>query len=102
VYAEGGHCTSFPKVDALAVAWQEEGGASCVKNYILPPTHPQSQALREGGVDGVEEGLALKGRRLPLPERLGSLGGQSLKIFASSTSLPGGNKVDCLPPDLTF
>jgi hypothetical protein len=74
VHMEGVHSTNFPRVEVQAVTWQEEGGCPC-KSADHHPPHPQSQALREGGVDGVVEGLALKGRRLPPPERLGFGGG---------------------------
>ena len=39
------------------------------------PSHQDSQALHEGGVAGVVEGLALTGRRLPPLECLGILCG---------------------------
>ena len=38
--------------------------------WIPPPATPCLQALREGGVDGVVEELALTERRLPPPECL--------------------------------
>ena len=40
-------------------------------NLPLPPSPPNPHAFREGGEDGVVEGLAPLERRLPPPESMG-------------------------------
>ena len=46
----------------------ENGNERCPLPHLPPPLF--LQVLREGGVVGVVEGLALQGRRLPPPEYL--------------------------------